>query len=131
MSKPLKRLLPLLILSLCCACARADTPKPLLWKVSDADNSVYLLGSFHLLKPTDYPLAASTDAAFAAAKLVVFEVPPAELDDPTLPVRFLKALSTVGATHDLTWADGTPAKIRLPLGPVPGATTSVEFAKLP
>ncbi len=48
-----------------------------------------------------------------------------------IPVRFLKALSTVGATHDLTWADGTPAKIRLTLGSVPGATTSVEFAKLP
>lgn len=91
MNKPLKRLLPLLVLSLCCACARADVPKPLLWKVSDADNSVYLLGSFHLLKPTDYPLAASTDAAFADAKTVVFEVPPAELDDPALPVRFLKA----------------------------------------
>ena len=41
--------------------ARADAarpatpapPVPLLWKVSDADKSVYLLGSFHLLKPSD------------------------------------------------------------------------------
>lgn len=87
----MKQLLPLLILSLCCACARADAPKPLLWKVSDADNSVYLLGSFHLLKGSDYPLAASTDAAFADAEKLVFEVPPAELEDPTLPTRFFKA----------------------------------------
>jgi hypothetical protein len=32
-----------------------EPPLPLLWKVSDADNAVYLLGSFHLLKDDDYP----------------------------------------------------------------------------
>ncbi|MGH8025210.1 MAG: TraB/GumN family protein, partial [Pseudoxanthomonas sp.] len=37
------------------AAAAGSPPVPLLWKVSDADNSVYLLGSFHLLKPNDYP----------------------------------------------------------------------------
>jgi hypothetical protein len=31
-------------------------PKPLLWKVSDGDNDLYLLGSFHALKPSDYPV---------------------------------------------------------------------------
>lgn len=87
----MKRLLPLLLLTLASACAHADAPKPLLWKVSDADNSVYLLGSFHLLKPADYPLAASTDAAFADAEKLVFEVPPAELADPALGQKMLKA----------------------------------------
>ncbi|WP_147651322.1 TraB/GumN family protein [Vulcaniibacterium gelatinicum] len=67
------------------AAAKADTaapqasPVPLLWKVSDADNSLYLLGSFHLLKPDDYPLAAEVDAAFADAEALVFEVAPEEL----------------------------------------------------
>src|SRR3546814_10148816 len=32
-----------------------DPPPPLLWQASDADNTVYLLGSFHMLKPDDYP----------------------------------------------------------------------------
>jgi uncharacterized protein YbaP (TraB family) len=32
-------------------------PRPLLWKVSDQDNDLYLLGSFHALKPSDYPVA--------------------------------------------------------------------------
>lgn len=59
-------------------------PRPLLWKVSDADNAVYLLGSFHLLKPGDYPLAPSTDAAFEDAELVVFELSPADLSSPDL-----------------------------------------------
>lgn len=48
-------------------------PVPLLWKVSDADNSLYLLGSFHLLKPEDYPLSAEVDAAFADAEALLFE----------------------------------------------------------
>ena len=44
--------------------ATANAPVPLLWKVSDADSSLYLLGSFHMLKAEDYPLSADIDAAF-------------------------------------------------------------------
>ena len=74
----------LLLLTIAAGCARAEPPRPLLWKVSDADNSVYLLGSFHLLRPGDYPLAASTDLAFEDAESVVFELSPAEMNDPAL-----------------------------------------------
>ena len=55
---------------------------PLLWKVSDADNSVYLLGSFHLLKQEDYPLPKEIDAAFDDAESLVFEVDPREMTAP-------------------------------------------------
>lgn len=65
----------------------AAPPRPLLWKLSDADNSVYLLGSFHLLKTSDYPLSADVTAAFADAERVVFEVDPAALSDPALGMR--------------------------------------------
>ena len=54
----------------------------LLWKVSDADNSVYLLGSFHLLKPDDYPLPKEIDAAFEDAESLLFEVDPREMSAP-------------------------------------------------
>lgn len=74
----------LLTLTVAAGCARAEPPRPLLWKVSDADNTVYLLGSFHLLRPGDYPLAASTDLAFEDAESVVFELSPAEMNDPAL-----------------------------------------------
>lgn len=50
-------------------------PVPLLWKVSDADNAVYLLGSFHLLREADYPLAADVYAALEDAETVLFEIP--------------------------------------------------------
>src|SRR3546814_3563355 len=55
-----------------------DPPLPLLWQASDADNTVYLLGSFHLLKPDDYPLSSDVNDAFADAEAVVFEMPPEE-----------------------------------------------------
>ncbi|GAB2657660.1 TraB/GumN family protein [Arenimonas aestuarii] len=74
----------LLLLTVTAGCARAEPPRPLLWKVSDADNTVYLLGSFHLLRPGDYPLAASTELAFEDAESVVFELSPREMNDPAL-----------------------------------------------
>lgn len=66
-------------------------PIPLLWKVSDADNSVYLLGSFHLLKAEDYPLSIDVDTAFADAESVVFEIAPQEMTSVDLGMRFEQA----------------------------------------
>lgn len=47
-----------------------------------------------------------------------------------IPVRFMRAMSAVGSTYDLVWADGTPASIRVALRSSVGATTSVEIVKL-
>ena len=80
-----------MLLLLFAACAQAEPPRPLLWKISDGDNHLYLLGSFHALKPSDYPLAASVDAAFADAERVAFEVPPAELNSPELAGKMMSA----------------------------------------
>ena len=60
----------------------ASARHPLLWKVSDADNSVYLLGSFHLLKADDYPLPAEIDRAFDDAESLLFEIDPREMNSP-------------------------------------------------
>jgi uncharacterized protein YbaP (TraB family) len=80
-----------LLLTCVAAVALAAPPVPLLWKVSDADNSVYLLGSFHLLKADDYPLSKDVDAAFADAKALVFEIPPEEIASPALAARMMQA----------------------------------------
>ncbi len=71
--------------------AAREAPVPLLWKVSDSDNAVYLLGSFHLLKPGDYPLARDVDMALADADKVVFEIPPEELGSPALGLQMAQA----------------------------------------
>ena len=64
--------------------------RPLLWKVSDADSSVYLLGSFHLLKKSDYPLPSDVERAFVDAERLVFEVAPGELADPSVPMKMMQ-----------------------------------------
>jgi uncharacterized protein YbaP (TraB family) len=97
---------------LICSCSKADAPanpppRPLLWKVSDADNAIYLLGSFHLLKPSDYPLAESTDAAFEDAEHVVFELSPADLASPDLAQAMAGAALRGGG---LTLQQALPAK---------------------
>jgi uncharacterized protein YbaP (TraB family) len=71
--------------------AASASPRPLLWKVSDKDNDLYLLGSFHALKPGDYPLAPAIDAAFADAELVAFEVSPEEMASPELGMEMMEA----------------------------------------
>jgi uncharacterized protein len=76
-------------------------PVPLLWKVSDADNAVYVLGSFHLLKPDDYPLSKDVDAAFAESERVMFELSPDEMASPTLAMQMAQAaLRTDGTSLD-------------------------------
>lgn len=35
----------------------AGPPVPLLWKVDGKGGTLYVLGSFHVLKPSDYPLS--------------------------------------------------------------------------
>lgn len=93
-----KILLPLLLIfGTHTACAEA--PKPLLWKVSDADNSLYLLGSFHMLKASDYPLAKSTDLAFDDAEQLYFELSPEEMSSPVLGQKMAQAaMRTDGKT---------------------------------
>ncbi len=62
----------------------AVPPVPLMWKVSDADNDLYLLGSFHMLRAGDYPLSKDVDNAFDDAEALVFELSPEELLSPQL-----------------------------------------------
>jgi uncharacterized protein YbaP (TraB family) len=69
----------------------SGAPTPLLWSVSDADNTVYLLGSFHALRASDYPLAPAVDAAFADAERVAFELSPEDMDSPTLAPMMIAA----------------------------------------
>ncbi len=87
----MKKIFSLLFLLFASNIACAEAPKPLLWKVSDADNSLYLLGSFHMLKADDYPLAKSTDVAFDDAEQLYFELSPEEMNNPALGQKMAQA----------------------------------------
>lgn len=92
--------------------ATAAPPVPLMWKVSDADNDLYLLGSFHMLKPSDYPLSADVDAAFDDAEALVFELSPQELQSPELGQAMgMAALRTDRTPLNSELPDATVAKL--------------------
>jgi uncharacterized protein YbaP (TraB family) len=54
--------------------AHADTPLHALWELHGRHNTVYLLGSVHILRPTDYPLPAVIQDAYRAAQTVTLEI---------------------------------------------------------
>ena len=88
-------------------------PVPFLWKVSDEDNAVYVLGSFHMLKPDDYPLSPDVDAAFDDAEQLVFELSPVEMASPQLGVQMGQAaLRTDGTQLDSDLTPGLAARLQ-------------------
>ena len=78
------------------AAPAAPDARPLLWKVSDADNSIYLLGAFHLLKEGDYPLPAEVDRAFDDAESLLFEVDPQAMASPDTAATMQKYMAYDG-----------------------------------
>ena len=59
---------------LLCVTTRADSALHSLWELHGKHNTVYLLGSIHVLRPSDYPLAPAVMQAYAGAKSLYMEV---------------------------------------------------------
>ncbi|MDH5622484.1 MAG: TraB/GumN family protein, partial [Gammaproteobacteria bacterium] len=77
----------------------SETGHPLtLWQVAGANNSVYLLGSIHLLRSEDYPLPSAFDAAYDDAEVLVMEVDMDDLDPLAAQILF----TTYGVLKDAT-----------------------------
>jgi uncharacterized protein YbaP (TraB family) len=77
----------------------ADAVKHSLWKVEGPHSTIYLLGSVHLLKKENYPLAASMEAAFSNAQIAVFELDQDKMHEPGAHLRMMsKARLPTGET---------------------------------
>ena len=71
-----------------------------LWKVKGAKNTVYLQGSIHVMKKTDYPLAKEITAAYTASKEIIFEVDLVEANGPK-GMQMMMAKGTLPAGQTL------------------------------
>jgi len=60
-----------------------------LWKIEGKRCTVHLLGSVHFLKKEHYPLAAPIEAAFARAKVAVFETDLEAVEKPEMQMNLL------------------------------------------
>jgi uncharacterized protein len=74
---------------LLCALVRADAALHTLWELHGKHNTVYILGSIHVLRPTDYPLPPAVLGAYANAKSLVMEVSPDELESQQVQSELL------------------------------------------
>jgi uncharacterized protein YbaP (TraB family) len=81
------------------------TPKHCLWEVKGKSNTVFLLGSLHLMKKDMYPLDAAIETAYRDAQVVVFETDIAALESPEFAMKLMA---------QATYPEGETLKKNLP-----------------
>ncbi|HSU54342.1 MAG TPA: TraB/GumN family protein [Candidatus Dormibacteraeota bacterium] len=60
-----------------------------LWKVQGKSKVMYLLGSIHVLKDSDYPLPPVIETAFSNSQVVAFEADIEQLSDPAQALKMM------------------------------------------
>jgi uncharacterized protein YbaP (TraB family) len=69
------------------------------WVASSSRANVYLAGSFHMLRASDYPLPEEFFTAYKNSRKIIFEIPPGETENPEHMGDFLSgAIYTDGTT---------------------------------
>ena len=98
--------------------------KEFIWKVTSPTNTLYLLGSIHFLRASDYPLPAPMQAAFDDAETVVFEVDLSRANAPSTQALVLQkarpdsdreALQAGLSPQTYQLAQAEAAKVGLPI----------------
>ena len=82
----------LLLCVLASAAWAGDTSHPVtLWRADGPSNSVYILGSIHLLREEDHPLPRVIDEAYDDAEIIVMELDMDDLDPAYTQAAFNRA----------------------------------------
>jgi uncharacterized protein len=76
---------------LTCTAALADGTLHSLWQIRGRHNTVYLLGSIHILRPSDYPLPAVVIEAYNRAQSLYMEVNLGDLDSAQVQTELLSS----------------------------------------
>lgn len=91
-------LLGFMLVMLACTGASAES---LVWKAQKGNAVMYLGGTFHILRESDFPLPPEFDKAYRASQVVVFETDMGKLQDPAVQQKMLaKAMYADGSTID-------------------------------
>jgi uncharacterized protein len=67
----------------------STSTKHCLWQVTGSNNTMFLLGSMHLMRDNMYPLAPDIEAAYRKASVVVFETDMKTLESPAFAMKLL------------------------------------------
>lgn len=86
------------IIVLCHLSLHADTS---VWVAKNAGQTIYLGGTVHLLRQTDFPLPAAFQQAYQQADAIIFETDIGKMNDPALHQMMLgRMMYTDGRTLD-------------------------------
>jgi hypothetical protein len=77
--------------ALCASLAHADEALHSLWELHGKHNTVYVLGSIHTLRASDYPLAPAIMDAYRDSKALVMEIDLNEMDSPDVQSEMLQS----------------------------------------
>ena len=64
-----------------------------IWQVSNGKNTVYLGGTFHMLKPSDYPLPLEFEEVYKKVNWLVFETDICQLNSTEFEKKFINTMS--------------------------------------
>jgi uncharacterized protein YbaP (TraB family) len=68
----------------------AEAQRHFIWAVESGRNTVYLLGSIHIMKQDSYPLPREVEKIFECCKKIVFETDLDGMNDPESQKRIMK-----------------------------------------
>jgi uncharacterized protein YbaP (TraB family) len=78
-----------------------STGETTVWKVKSESSEMYIGGTIHVLRESDFPLPAVFDEAYEKAELLVFETDIGKISDPETQTLIInKAVYTDGTTID-------------------------------
>jgi len=69
----------------------AEAKKSCLWEIKTDRNSVYLLGSLHLMKKEAYPLSRAIENAYDNSEIIVFETDLDAMNEPDFQLKMMSA----------------------------------------
>jgi hypothetical protein len=78
--------------------AAAAQAQSSVWVIKGAGASIYLAGSCHVLRSSDYPLPVEYETAYIQSPHVIFEVPPGDLNT----LEYLEKLMAIAVYNDGT-----------------------------
>lgn len=83
------------------------------WKAQKGNSTIFLGGTFHLLRDADYPLPPEFERAYQASDIIVLETDVGKLSDPLLREKLLqKAVYPDGSTIDSHLSPKVYAELR-------------------
>ncbi|HEY4128063.1 MAG TPA: TraB/GumN family protein [Gammaproteobacteria bacterium] len=85
------RIAALAALLVCSFCTAATTPsdKHFLWRVSKSDAVIYIAGSIHVLRPSDYPLPTIMESTFRGSAGLVEEIDISHFDPESAQLQMM------------------------------------------